>query len=181
MQVSSIRIDASGMVTKQYATSIPVTLAAGPSISVAGAIPAGARLIGVSSVVTSDIGVSNGTTGYKLGLDFDPERWGAVIGTAIGSGISNQPIVAKAPLDDQTGGAIGNILAPISAGEAYSQADLIAIRNAIASIASLTAQNNNFYRDTAIVLTATGGNFDGAGVVTLSVRYETTHQSGYVY
>jgi len=41
---------------------------------------------------------------------------------------------APAPLTDNSGGAASGTLAAISAGAAYSQADAVAIKNALASI-----------------------------------------------
>jgi len=48
-------------------------------------IPAYSHLIGVTTRVTTALGTSNGTTGYQVGDGTDPDLWGAITGTAIGT------------------------------------------------------------------------------------------------
>lgn len=47
-----------------------------------------------------------------------------------------------APLTDSTGGTVGSPLAAITAGASYAQADMVAVKNAIAT---LNAQINSVY------------------------------------
>ena len=48
-------------------------------------IPAYSQLIGVTTRVTTALGTTNGTTGYQVGDGTDPDLWGAITGTAIGT------------------------------------------------------------------------------------------------
>lgn len=54
----------------------------GASVTAADLIPAGALLIGLTTIVTSALGTSNGTTGYTVGDGSDADRWGVLNSTA---------------------------------------------------------------------------------------------------
>ena len=84
-------------------------------------------MVGVTTKVTTGLGVTNGTTGYNVGDGSDADRWGAITGTAAGTSSDNR---------DWT----------------------------VGTIAAFTSANN-------VVLTAVGGNFDGTGVIDVSVQY----------
>jgi hypothetical protein len=174
-------VEPSGLIIRRYTKTVALTAAVGATVTATNMIPAGARLLGVSSIVTTALGATTGTTGYSVGFTVDPTRFGTVTGVAIGSGGSNNPVIAKAPLADSSGGTVSNALAAITAGAAYAQADMTAVQNAIASLASLVQQPSWFPAATSILLTATGGNFDGTGVISLSISYETTNQSTTTY
>lgn len=57
----------------------------GASATAAGLIPAGARVIAVTTRVTTVLGTSNGTTGYDVGDDTDQDLFGADIATTLGT------------------------------------------------------------------------------------------------
>ena len=57
----------------------------GASVTATGLIPAGAKLIGITSKVTTGLGTGNGTTGYAVGTGADPNLWGDVVGTVAGT------------------------------------------------------------------------------------------------
>lgn len=57
----------------------------GASVTATGLIPAGAKLIGITTKVTTGLGTGNGTTGYAVGTAADPNLWGDVVGTAAGT------------------------------------------------------------------------------------------------
>jgi hypothetical protein len=99
----------------------------GASVTASGLIPAGAVVMGVTSKVTTALGTANGTTGYQVGTAADPDRWGAITGTALGTTSDNR---------NWTAGTI----------ECFPSA-------------------------TDVIVTATGGNFNGTGVIYLSVQY----------
>jgi hypothetical protein len=99
----------------------------GASVTATGLIPAGAVVMGVTSKVTTALGTANGTTGYQVGTAADPDRWGAITGTAAGTTSDNR---------NWTAGTI----------ECFPAA-------------------------TNVIVTATGGNFNGTGVIYLSVQY----------
>jgi hypothetical protein len=61
----------------------------GASVTATGLIPDGAVLVGLTSKVTTGLGVSNGTTGYTIGTGADADRWGAITGTATGTSSDN--------------------------------------------------------------------------------------------
>jgi hypothetical protein len=99
----------------------------GASVTATGLIPAGSVVMGVTSKVTTVLGTANGTTGYQVGTAADPDRWGAITGTAAGTTSDNR---------NWTAGTI----------ECFPAA-------------------------TNVIVTATGGNFNGTGVIYLSVQY----------
>lgn len=104
-----------------------LTNVSGASVTATGLIPAGAVVMGVTSKVTTALGTTNSTTGYKIGTASDNDRWGAITGTAAGTTSDNR---------NWTAGTI----------ECFPAA-------------------------TNVIVTATGGNFDGTGVIYLSVQY----------
>lgn len=99
----------------------------GASVTATGLIPDGAVVVGVTSKVTTGLGVTGGTTGYTVGDGTTANRWGAITGTAAGTSSDNR---------DWT----------------------------VTTVQAFTAANN-------VVITATGGNFDGTGVIYVSVQY----------
>ncbi len=106
-----------------------VTAASGATATATNLIPDGAFVIGVTTRVTTALGVTNGTTGYAVGDGTDPNRWGDIVGTAINTASTNA---------DATANFTG----------------------------AFTSANN-------VVLTAAGGNFDGTGVIVVTVHYLT--------
>jgi hypothetical protein len=46
--------------------------------------------MGVTSKVTTALGTTNSTTGYKIGTAADDDRWGAITGTAAGTTSDNR-------------------------------------------------------------------------------------------
>lgn len=58
----------------------------GASVTATSLIPDGAFLIGVTTRVTTGLGTTNGTTGYTVGDGSDVDLWGAITGTAAGTG-----------------------------------------------------------------------------------------------
>jgi hypothetical protein len=99
----------------------------GASVTATALIPAGAVVMGVTSKITTALGTGNGTTGYQVGTAADPDRWGNITGTALGTSSDNR---------NWTSGTI----------ECFPSA-------------------------TNVVVTANGGNFNGTGVIYLSVQY----------
>lgn len=67
--------------------SVAATLSAlsGASVTESALIPAGAFLIGVTTRIDVALGTGNGTTGYQVGDGVDPDLWGDITGTAIGT------------------------------------------------------------------------------------------------
>jgi hypothetical protein len=61
----------------------------GASVTASGLIPDGALLLGVTTKVTTALGVTNGTTGYTVGDGSDVDRWGDITGTASGTSSDN--------------------------------------------------------------------------------------------
>lgn len=104
-----------------------VTAASGATITATNLIPDGAIVVGVTTKITTALGVTNGTTGYQVGDGTDPDRWGAITGTAAGISSDNRDWTAT-------------------------------------TVQAFIAANN-------VVLTAVGGNFDGTGVIYVSVQY----------
>ena len=105
-----------------------VTAASGASVTTTISIPKYSQLIGVTTRVTTDIGNSNGTTGYTVGDGSDADLWGDITG--------------------------------ITAGTTSDAADF----TAAGALGTATA-------DRTITLTATGGNFDGTGVIEVCAFY----------
>ena len=68
--------------------STELTNLSGADVVASNLIPAGAFLLGITTFVTSDIGTSNGTTGYQVG-DGDVDRWGDITGTVQGTSTDN--------------------------------------------------------------------------------------------
>lgn len=62
----------------------------GASVTATGLIPAGAVVMGVTSKVTTALGTTNSTTGYKIGTVADDDRWGDITGTAAGTSSDNR-------------------------------------------------------------------------------------------
>jgi len=62
----------------------------GASVTATGLIPAGAVVMGVTSKVTTGLGTTNSTTGYKIGTVADDDRWGDITGTAAGTSSDNR-------------------------------------------------------------------------------------------
>jgi hypothetical protein len=62
----------------------------GASVTATALIPAGAVVMGVTSKVTTALGTTNSTTGYKIGTAGDDDRWGAITGTAAGTTSDNR-------------------------------------------------------------------------------------------
>ena len=62
----------------------------GASVTATGLIPAGAVVMGVTSKVTTGLGTTNSTTGYKIGTGADDDRWGDITGTAAGTTSDNR-------------------------------------------------------------------------------------------
>lgn len=52
-------------------------------------------MVGVTSRVTTALGVTGGTTGYQVGTGADPDRWGSKTGTAIGTTTDNRDWTAS--------------------------------------------------------------------------------------
>jgi hypothetical protein len=73
-------------------TSTRATLSnvSGASVTATGLIPDGAIVVGVTTKVTTALGTGNGTTGYQVGDGSDPDRWGAITGTAAGTSSDNR-------------------------------------------------------------------------------------------
>jgi hypothetical protein len=67
-----------------------LTSVSGASVTATNLIPAGAVVMGVTSKVTTGLGTTNGTTGYKIGTVADDDRWGAITGTAAGTTSDNR-------------------------------------------------------------------------------------------
>jgi hypothetical protein len=67
-----------------------LTNVSGASVTATGLIPAGAVVMGVTSKVTTALGTTNGTTGYKIGTGADDDRWGAITGTVAGTTSDNR-------------------------------------------------------------------------------------------
>ena len=67
-----------------------LTNVSGASVTATGLIPAGAVVMGVTSKVTTGLGTTNGTTGYKIGTGADDDRWGAITGTVAGTTSDNR-------------------------------------------------------------------------------------------
>lgn len=61
----------------------------GATVTATGLIPDGAIVLGITSRVTTALGVSGGTTGYQVGDGSDADRWGNVTGTAAGTKTTN--------------------------------------------------------------------------------------------
>jgi len=101
----------------------------GATVTATSLIPDGAFIIGVSTMITTALGLSGGTTGFEVGTVTDPDRWGIQVATAQHSGTAN----------------------------AQWQSGV----------------NEHVIIGTNVVLTATGGNFDGTGDVRVSVAYMT--------
>lgn len=99
----------------------------GAAVTATGLIPDGAVVVGVTTKVTTALGVSGGTTGYTVGDGSDVDRWGAIVGTAAGTSSDNRDWTAT-------------------------------------TVQAFIAANN-------VVITASGGNFDGTGVIYVSVQY----------
>jgi len=57
----------------------------GASVTATNLIPAGAFLLGVTTRINTDLGDTNGTTGYTVGDGTDPDLWGSLTATAAGS------------------------------------------------------------------------------------------------
>jgi hypothetical protein len=62
----------------------------GASVTATALIPAGAVVMGVTSKVTTALGTTNSTTGYKIGTGADDDRWGDITGTAEGTTSDNR-------------------------------------------------------------------------------------------
>jgi hypothetical protein len=62
----------------------------GASVTATALIPAGAVVMGVTSKVTTALGTTNSTTGYKIGTAGDDDRWGDITGTAEGTTSDNR-------------------------------------------------------------------------------------------
>jgi hypothetical protein len=75
-----------------------VTAASGASVTTTISIPKYTHLIGVATRVTTDLGVTNGTTGYTVGDGTDPDLWGAVTGVAGGTTTDRRDFTAVAAL-----------------------------------------------------------------------------------
>jgi hypothetical protein len=67
-----------------------LTNVSGASVTATGLIPAGAVVMGVTSKVTTALGTTNSTTGYKIGTAGDDDRWGDITGTAAGTTSDNR-------------------------------------------------------------------------------------------
>lgn len=66
-------------------------------------IPDGAIVLGVTTIITTALGTSNGTTGYEVGDGSDTDRWGSITGTAINTFSDNADFTNSA-LEIFTGG-----------------------------------------------------------------------------
>ena len=67
-----------------------LTNVSGASVTATALIPAGAVVMGVTSKVTTALGTTNSTTGYKIGTAGDDDRWGDITGTAAGTTSDNR-------------------------------------------------------------------------------------------
>lgn len=67
----------------------------GATVTATNLIPDGAFVIGVTTRVNTGLGVSLGTTGYQVGDGTDPDRWGAIVGTAAGTDSDNVDATAN--------------------------------------------------------------------------------------
>jgi hypothetical protein len=67
-----------------------LTDVSGASVTATTLIPAGAVVMGVTSKVTTALGTTNSTTGYKIGTAGDDDRWGDITGTAAGTTSDNR-------------------------------------------------------------------------------------------
>jgi hypothetical protein len=105
-----------------------ITAASGGSVTTTITIPKYTHLIGVTTRVTTLIGTGSGTTGYSVGDGTDPDLWGTITGTAVGTTTDAANFTSVAAL-----------------GPAAT--------------------------DRTITLTATGGNFDGTGVIEVCAFY----------
>lgn len=61
----------------------------GATVTSSNLIPDGAVVVGLTTRVNVALGTTNSTTGYQVGDGTDPDRWGAITGTAIGTGSHN--------------------------------------------------------------------------------------------
>lgn len=78
-----------GETTNSKIASTEIGAAVGATITAVGLIPDGALVLGVSTRITADLGVSSGTTGYAVGDGVDPNRWGDIVGTVAGTTSNN--------------------------------------------------------------------------------------------
>jgi len=67
-----------------------VTAASGPTVTASNLIPDGAFVIGLTTIITTALGTSNGTTGFGIGDGSDPNRWGDQSATAKNSITENR-------------------------------------------------------------------------------------------
>lgn len=68
---------------------VAVPAVAGATITAANLIPKGAVVVGVSTRVTTALGATSGTTGYRVGDGVDPDRWGVAVGVALATKTRN--------------------------------------------------------------------------------------------
>lgn len=138
---STVEVLANGLAILRRTKVVTQAANSGASVTIAGLIPAGARNVALSAVVTTALGATNGTTGFSAGVSGDTARFGSVTGVAVGSGGSGT----------------------------------------LAPKAQTAAAPWQYAAATDVILTAVGGNFDGTGVIQLTLYYETTSQSNQAY
>lgn len=102
----------------------------GATVTATGIIPARAKVLGVATSVGVALGTGGGTTGYTVGDGTDADRFGAVVGTAVGTHTDENDYTANPELEANW---------------------------------STSARN--------VVITATGGNFNGTGKIYVAVWY----------
>lgn len=78
----------------KQATSL-LSAVSGATVTATNLIPDGAFVLGVTTRITTTLGVSNGTTGYAVGDSGDPNRWGDIVGTASGTTSNNTNATAN--------------------------------------------------------------------------------------
>jgi hypothetical protein len=85
-----MRVFAGGLVETEHAVAVDVACtAAAASVTATGIIPDGAVILGLSTVVATAIGNSNGTTGYQVGDGTTVDRFGTNSAITAGSGTGN--------------------------------------------------------------------------------------------
>ena len=84
-----IAIGSNSQKTNSKVVSTLLTNVSGATVTATNLIPDGALVIGVSTRVTTALGGGGGTTGYQVGDGVDPDRWGNVTGTAVGTDTDN--------------------------------------------------------------------------------------------
>lgn len=112
-----------------------------------GAVASAVNYLSITSAATGASAILTGFGEANAGITVDAAGTGNIL---IGSAVTKKiglygvtPVVqpagaAQAALTDSTGGTASTTLAAITAGAAYAQADMVAVKNALASLANQT-------------------------------------------